>query len=187
MGFESMTVSFQGQDWATDATHDESLFVYNVHILCCPPVPGMERLVRWCEEMQGEIKELQRQQTQAVDWKVQGQLPPTPTSPQPPQSIHEAAYQENKQYLAQLDCVQVSAQIRGWTCLTFFWQQWRKKMLGDRGAGWAWHLRCRGCGAETFLTYFSARWRSSSRYIKGLALTACTLLLWMAAAAATAP
>jgi len=72
-----------------------------------PPVPGVERLVRWCEEMQGEIKELQRQQTQAVDWKVQGQLPPTPTSPQPPQSIHEAAYEENKQYLAHLDCVQV--------------------------------------------------------------------------------
>ena len=81
-------------------------YVYSsVHVSCCPPAPGVERLLKWCEEMQGEIRELQRRQMEAV---VHGALPPTPTSPQSPLGIHEATWEVNKQYLTQLDCAQVS-------------------------------------------------------------------------------
>jgi len=44
--------------------------------------------------------------------------------------------------------------------------QWHRKMLGGRGAGWVWCHRCKGCegvpprSVKSFLTYFSAHWRS---------------------------
>jgi len=51
-------------------------------------------------------------------------------------------------------------------------KQWCRKMLGDRGAGQGWEA-VPTRSAENFLTYFSARWRSSS-YSISLYKRSCT-------------
>lgn len=79
------------------------------NVCVSPPVPSLERVVKWCEEMQGEIKELQRRIPAA---NAPAPLPLTPSSPLTPHSINETACMQNRQYLAGLDTVQVDSSCR---------------------------------------------------------------------------